>query len=190
MKSVSAIALILMAAPLMAAEKNVLELKLTAKKATYPWPSAMSPKDFAATIAEANKLVKDGKLAEFPKPIPVDLLLQVTNTGKEPLTINVEGDGNVVTLEVKGPGVTTAQPLLAFTADFRIPRAMVLEAGKSYDLPLKQLTDGFRGVSRYIYWTAPGEYTVAASYQLADADGGKTGLLKSEAVKVKVEEPK
>jgi hypothetical protein len=45
-------------------------------------------------------------------------------------------------------------------------------------------------VSRNLYWTEPGEYTLSATYQLSDDQGGKTKLIKSEPVKLKVEEKK
>ena len=44
-----------------------------------------------------------------------------------------------------------------------------------------------RGVTRNVYWTEPGEYTLSVSYQLSDQQGNKTLLLKSEPVKITVE---
>ena len=105
------------------------------------------------------------------------------------MTLFVGGDVNVATLELTGgTGVVTAPAAVALTADFKLPKAVKLEAGKSYDIPVKQLSDGLRGVSRNVYWTGPGEYKLAARYQLATEDGGKAAELKSEPVKIIVTE--
>lgn len=181
---------VLAISPVLADDDAPIVLKLVAKKDKYAWDRDRSPKEFAAAIEEANKLAKDGKLANFPRPSTVDLVLQLTNTSKKAVTVNIEGDPNVYTFELKGPGVAIGKPLAAFTADFKLPKQVVIEAGKSHDIPVKSLADGFRGASRYVYFTAPGEYTLTATYQLATNDGGKAGLLKSEAVKIVVEEPK
>jgi hypothetical protein len=77
---------------------------------------------------------------------------------------------------------------LAFTADFRLPKAVTLAPGKSHEIPVKLLADGSRGMSRYVYWTGPGEYKLAAKYTLSDKDGGKGAELKSEPVKITVTE--
>jgi hypothetical protein len=79
---------------------------------------------------------------------------------------------------------------VAVTLDFRGSQEVTLGPGKSYDIPLTHLRDGHRGVSRNLYWTEPGEYTLTATYQLADKEGNKGPLLKSKPVKVKVEEKK
>ena len=34
---------------------------------------------------------------------------------------------------------------VAVTADFRLPKAVTIEAGKTYDIPVKMLADGHRG---------------------------------------------
>ena len=57
-------------------------------------------------------------------------------------------------------------------------------------MPVNRLADGFRGASRLLFFTSPGDYTLKATYQLADAEGKKGVILKTDAVKFKVEEPK
>jgi hypothetical protein len=190
-----ALALFALAVPLRAEEKakgaGPLELKVVAKKDTYAWDAGgKTPKEFKKLLDDLAEAIKQGKDVKLPEPPAVDLVLQVVNTGKEEVTAYVAGDTNVFTLELKGPGVASLAPQLAFTADFRLPKAVTLAPGKSYDVPLKRLVDGFRGASRYVYWTEPGEYTLTATYQLSDADGGKGALLKSAPVKIKVEEKK
>lgn len=180
---------LLLVLPLAAQEKDVV-LKVVAKKDKYAWDRDRGPKEFQAALADLLKQQKDGKLVNFPKPSQVDLVLQVTNVSSKELVIYVGGDANLYTFELKGPGVVTATPQRAFTLEFRLPNALTLAAGKSYEIPVKQLSDGFRGASRDLYWTAPGDYTLSATFQLVTKDGEKASLLKSDAVKLTVEEPK
>ena len=173
-------------------EKGPLELKIIAKKDAYTLDTGgKTSKEYHKMLEDIAAAIKKGGLApQPPRPAMIDLVLQVTNTSKGDVTINVEGDTNVVTLDVKGPGVIDLRPQLAFTADFRLPKPLKLEAGKTYEIPVKALSDGFRGSSRWIYWTEPGDYTISATFQLAGAEGGKGPLLKSEPIKVKVAEKK
>lgn len=170
-----------------------LALKVVAKKDTYTWDAGgKTPKEFKKEledIAEALKK-KPPQPVKLPNPPTVDLVLQIVNNGKEDVTVYVGGDPNVYTLELKGPGVIDLMGPAAFTADFRFPKKVTLAPGKSHEIAIAQLKDGFRGASRNVYWTEPGEYTLAATYQLSDDKGGKGLLLKSEAVKLKVEEKK
>src|SRR5437667_436032 len=82
------------------------------------------------------------------------------------------------------PGVMTLPNNVALTADFRLPKAVTLKPGGTYEMQVKKLSDGLRGVTRNVYWTEPGEYTLSVSYQLSDQQGNKTLLLKSEPVKI------
>lgn len=176
------------AADARAEDKGALQLKVVAKKDSYPWGRDASPKDLKKTLEDAAAALKNGgDPGDLPKPPAVDLALRITNVGTEDATICVEGTSNIYELTVKGPGVIDLKPRLAFPAIFRLPRAVTLAPGKSHEIPVKQLSDGRMGVSRWVYWTEPGEYTVAATYQLADATGGKGALLKSEPVKIAVE---
>lgn len=193
-KSVSlSLAALLCAAPavLGADEKSPLELKVVATKDGYAWGRDQAPKEFKKMLDEMAEKIKKGEdPGRMPNPPAVDLMLQITNKSDKEVTVYVGGDSNQVTLDLKGPGVVALKPLLGFTADFRLPKAESIAPGKSYNLQVKQLSDGFRGASRWIYWTEPGEYTISATYQLATNDGGKGPLLKSEPVKIKVEDRK
>jgi hypothetical protein len=174
------------------ADDKALELKLIAKKDSYTLDTGgKTSKEYHKMLEDIADLMKKRmKAPQPPKPPAVDLALEIKNTGKFDMVINVEGDVNVVTLEVKGPGVIDLRPLLAVTLEFRTPKAIRLEAGKSYTIPIKALTDGFRGNSRWLYWTEAGEYTIGATYQLANIMGEKGMLLKAEPIKIKVEEKK
>src|SRR5207237_179878 len=97
----------------------------------------------------------------------VDFVLQVTNTSKKEVTIYVGGDSNVYTFELTGgTGAVTMNNPVAFTADFKVSKAVNLAAGKSYEIPVKAFADGNRGLSRLVFWTGPGEYKLSATYTL------------------------
>jgi hypothetical protein len=173
--------------------KSPLVLKLVAKKTTYTWDAGgKTPAEFKKQLQEIAEAIKSGKGFDIkPPPSPaVEMTLQITNTGKDAITIHVGGDSNIYTLELKGPGTFALNNPVAVTADFRLPRATTLEAGKSYEVPLRNLMDGHRGISRLVYWTEPGDYTLSVSYQLASEGGEKTALLKSAPIKLKVEKGK
>ena len=185
--SLAASGLVFLAAAAQSADPP-LELKLVAAKATYPWPYTAPPKEFDAHLQDLLAKHKKGENVQFPAPPEIDLVLKITNTGKEARTIHVGGDSNQWTLTLKGPGVVDVSPRLAFTTDFRGPKEVVLEPGKSHEIPVKKLADGFRGGSRYIYPTTPGEYTLSATYLLAAGAGAKGQTLASEAVKITIED--
>ena len=196
----AALALLALAAPARTADPKEparkdagpLELRLTAKKDTVSIDlGGKTPKEYYKALADlAEQINKGGFGARPPRAPEVDLTLSVVNRSKEEMTIHVGGDPNVYVFEVKGPGVVTMRNPIAFTADFRLPRAVTLAPGKSFDIPVRQLMDGMRGASRLLFFTEPGEYTLTAAYQLSDARGGKGQLLKSEPLKLKVVEKK
>jgi hypothetical protein len=181
---------VLVAGVAAADEKETLELKLAGKTNSYAWPYAQSQKDFESAIEDLKSKKKMGEQVIWPAPPVVDQVLQITNKGKEKVTIHVGGDPNLVTLTVKGPGVVTIDTSYSFTTELKMPQPVVLEPGKSHDIAVKWLADGFRSNSRYIYTVAPGDYTLSATYLLSDADGGKGPLLKSDEVKFSIAEPK
>jgi hypothetical protein len=186
----AACGLALLAGPVAAQEKAPVEMKLVLKKDSYPWPYAQGPKEFEAHLKDLLKRRKMLEEVRFPAPPAIDLVLQITNTGKEKVTIYIEGDPNLLTLTLKGPGVVAVDPGFAFTAELRPAKPTELEPGKSVEVPVKYLADGFRRSSRYIYPTAAGEYTLSATYQLATRDGGKGAVLKGGEVKLKFEDKK
>jgi hypothetical protein len=165
-------------------------LKLVAKSDKYKFDGGgKTAAEYKKELEDLAAKAKKGELVRPPKPPAVDLVLQLTNTSKEEVTIYVGGDPNVYTFELTdGAGVVTMNSGLAFTADFRLPKAVTLAPGKSHDIPVKQLSDGGRGASRYVYWTGPGEYKLSAKYTLSDKDGGNRTELKSEPVKITVTE--
>jgi hypothetical protein len=182
-----------LSAPTSAEDKKAegpVTLRLIAKTDKYKFDGGgKTPAEYKKSLEEIKAAEKQGKLARPPAPPAVDLVLQLTNASKEEVTVYVGGDSNVYTFELAGgAGVVTMGSGLAFTTDFRIPKAVTLAPGKSYDIPVKRLSDGSRGAARNVYWTGPGEYKLSATYTLADPNGGKGATLKSEPVKITVTE--
>ena len=116
--------------------------------------------DYAKSIEDAK--TKGGRM---PAPPKVELKLTVKNTSDKAITIHRNGDTVVLELELKGKGAVGAAPNLAFTTDFRLPTEVELGAGKSIEFALTALTGGFRGASKFAYWTAPGDYELIASWK-------------------------
>ncbi len=124
-----------------------------------------------------------------PKPLAVDLVLQLENTSKEAVTVHLGGDPNIHKFELTGgAGVVNMPNPVAMTLEFRLPKVITIEPGKSHEIPVKLLADGTRGISRLVFWTGPGEYSLTATYTLSDKDGDKRTVLKSEATKIVVVE--
>jgi hypothetical protein len=175
---------------LAAQEKAPVEMTLVLNKDTYAWPYEKDPKAFEASLQDLLKRRKMLEEVRFPAPPAIDLVLKLTNKGKERVTVYIDGDVNVLTLQLKGPGVVTVDPGFTFTAELRPPKPTDIEPGQSVDVPVKYLADGFRRMSRYVYPTAAGEYTLSATYQLATPDGAKGPVVKGNEVKLKFEDKK
>ena len=163
-------------------------LKLVAKKSKYTFDgNGMTPKEYKAHLEKLAKDIAGGQPATPPKPLPVDFVLQITNTSKEEVTVYVGGDPNVFTFNLTGgAGVVNMLNPVAFTADFRLPKAVAIAPGKSYEIPVKVFADGNRGYSRLVFWTGPGDYKLSVKYTLSDKGGGKGTVLTSEPVKITV----
>ena len=131
-----------------------LELSITGKKTAYPLGAVPS--------AEELKKLADAD-ARLPKPPAVELKAVVKNTGDKPVRLWSKGDPVVLTLELKGDGAVNLEPKLAFTREFRAPETVEVAPGKTVEIPVKSLTSGFRGQSKYSYWTKPGEYELVAT---------------------------
>jgi hypothetical protein len=193
---VPALTLVVLAIPLRAEDRKdpsksnlPLQAKLVAKSSTYKLGT--DPTELKKQIEEAMK--KGGRL---PPPPVVDLVLEITNRTDKPVEFWQTGDPVTVSLELKGPGARSVPGQRFFTREFRLPRPMTLAPGKTYQIPLKRLQHGFRGVGQNTYWTEPGGYTLSASFNTAikpapkgvktGADGFGRVSLKSNPVTIKV----
>lgn len=176
-------------------EGTPLELTVTGKTVTYTLDTGdLTPEAYKAKLDEALK--GPGRPPAAPA---VDLTVEVKNTSDKPVTVWTKGDPVVLTLELKGKGAVNASPRLAFTREFRIPSGGEIAPGKSVALPVKSLVSGFRGMSKYSYWTAPGEYELVATLKTGmqpapkgakDFDGFGVVTLTSAPLKLTVEPKK
>lgn len=171
-------------------DKAPVELKVVAKTAKYKFDGGGKTADeYKKHLEDLAAKAKAGELVQPPKPLAVDFVLTLTNTTKNDVTIYIGGDTNQFTFELTGgAGVVALANPVAFTADFKLPKALTLAAGKSHEFPVKAFADGMRGFSRLVFWTGPGEYKLTAKYQLAkNQDGEKGDELKSAATTITVE---
>jgi len=130
----------------------------------------------------------------------VDLVLEIKNTSDKPVTVWISGDPVVVELTLKGKGAVNVMPELAFTQEFRFPKPVEIAPGKTHAIPVKTLVSGFRGASKYSYWSEAGEYELVAKFKTGmspapkDAKDGGDGFgnvsVTSAPLKIVVEEKK
>jgi len=191
MRTLTAVATVLAFASLSAAADGPIKLTVVSKKDKYVFDGAgKTPKEYKQELESIAKKLEKGERVAPPKPLPVDLTLVLTNTSKEDVTVFVGGDTNVYNFELTGgTGAVAMNNPVAFTADFRLPKAVTIPAGKTHEIPVKAFADGQRGFSRLVFWTGPGEYKLTAKYRLAkNADGEQGEELKSEPAKIVVTE--
>lgn len=177
-------------------EGTPLEVTVTGKKTTYTLDRG------GRTAAEyVEKLSAAGKGGgKVPDPPAVELEVTVKNTSDKPVTVWTKGDPVVLTLTLKGKGAENLEPPLAFTREFRGPEGVELAPGKAHTFTVKSLSSGFRGRSKFAYWTAAGEYELTATLKTGmspapekakDAgEGFGEVTVNSKPFKIKVEEKK
>jgi hypothetical protein len=92
------------------------------------------------------------------------MALELTNTGTKTIAVNLDGDAARLELKLEGPGAVTVPYMPMHTREFRMGVDTKIEPGKSITIPIARLLHGMRGDSSACYWTAPGLYTLTASY--------------------------
>jgi hypothetical protein len=176
-----------------------LVLKVVSKKDQYLFGGGgRTPKEYKAYLEDLAKKqakaegdpVSPPDLVSPPNPLRVDLVLQFENTSKEAVTVYLGGDATEYTFELTGgAGVVALKNPGPFTLELRAPKTVTIEPGKVHEVPVKMLADGNRGISRFLFWTGPGEYQLVAKHTLTDREGHRvTGELRSEPIKIAVAE--
>jgi hypothetical protein len=163
-----------------------LQLRLVAKKDKYAIDlGGLTPAEYSKQIQLETKTVP---------PPEVDFILELKNTGTEPLTI-ARSDLKGFELELKGEGALTVSRRWA--GAINPSTKLTLEAGKTHTWPIKQLSSLFNGGKaaggegsqiKY-YWTQPGEYTLTAKYHYQLPMGNAysiPAILTSASIKIKV----
>ena len=157
---------------------------LVANKDSYVLNINQSGKAFRDQI-DAIKNARGGMaVGRLPQPPAVDLTFRITNTTDKNVTITAGGDDSQMDLKLEGPGAVTADNNVAMTMEFRIGKPVTIAAGKMADIKISSLAFGIRGISKYAYWTEPGDYTITAT--LIYSSGEKQGKVTSGPAKVKV----
>jgi hypothetical protein len=159
-----------------------LKAEIVADTPTYELDPAMAGKDFAEKVRAAEK----GNRAPATRPPKVNLTLRLTNTGQSDCSLRIGGDESNLDLELKGPGALSIAPRMMMTMEFRMGKAVTLKPGEHQDIPIKSLASGQRELGKFSYWTEPGEYTLAATFNGRSA--GNQIKVRAEPVKLKVVE--
>jgi hypothetical protein len=171
----------------------VVEAKLVAKKDTYTLDlGGKSAEDFRKQLKEAEMM---GPNPPAPK---VELAIEFTNTSDKEVQLRIAGTQNVIMLDLKGPGAETIvmknRPMPRFLI---ASKTITLAPGKSESVPVSSLAFGLRNLTHAAYWTAPGDYTLSATYQTSMAPAPKDArdvgngfgavTLTTAPIKIKVE---
>jgi hypothetical protein len=173
-----------------------LEVRLVAKQTTY------------TNIQDPKALPKEGKdqlkQSDYPPAPSVDLTLEIRNVSERELHLMVGGREHTLHLELNGPGAFVPKNMSFIDTADRAPGSVVRVApGKSYTVPIQRLYNGQRATDKGyrefvpVFWTAPGEYTLTASFhtQIGFRDDKEEALklqpvtLSARAIKLTVKAP-
>ncbi len=112
-----------------------------------------------------GKTKKDLKGPNQPKPPAVKLELTITNTSAKPITLMRGADAEQLIFELTGPGAVSVPAKIAMTMEYRLGKPTKIVPGESFTIAIGRLSFGKRGISRYAYWTRPGDYTLTVTYR-------------------------
>jgi hypothetical protein len=158
-----------------------LTAMIVVNKASY----VLNPAQLGAKFRSQLDEMKAGRgRARLPEPPAVDLTFRITNPTTKPVTIEISGDNSQVNLQLDGTGAVTMDNNVAMTMEFRIGTPVTIAPGKTYDMKVASLAFGLRGISKYAFWTEPGDYSLTASFTFGI--GEKQGSVTSAAVELKV----
>jgi len=137
---------------------DVTEDTAIVRRDTYVLPKQWQGEDFRRGIREEKDCHK------LPAPPKVDLVLELRNTGKDPVMIWPGGSIDEPELTVTGPGIVSPESLeeSSGTSAATTPQP-VIRPGEKYRIPIESLNPGGFSLDN-VYWTKPGVYTVMATY--------------------------
>lgn len=132
--------------------------KLIVKQDTYVLPRTWQGESFGKRIQDEQ----DGE--RLPAAPKVNLVLELHNTGDEPVMIWPAGNVDEPALTVRGPGVVMPESLQSFSAASSTTTPQpVIWPGKRHQMTIESLNPGGFSLDN-VYWTKAGQYTIAATY--------------------------
>ncbi|MBI5724921.1 MAG: hypothetical protein HZA50_13255 [Planctomycetes bacterium] len=166
-----------------------LEAKLILKKDEYKLDPNQSGEEFAKKLKNPA-----GPGKRPPSPPEVEMVFELTNTGKKTVTVPLGSDASSLDLTLEGPGAVTIGYVQMRTMEYRMGKPTIIEPGKSMTIPIAKLLHGMRGDANASYWTAAGTYTLTASYTAPIEGLGlkeeQRATITAAPVKIKVAEAK
>jgi hypothetical protein len=158
-----------------------LTAALIVNKGTYVLNPAQSGAAFRSQLDQLKSGQVKGRL---PQPPAVELTFRIRNATDKPVALEIGGDDSQMDLKLDGPGAVTVDNNIAVTMEFRMGTPVTIAAGKTYDIKISLLAFGIRGISKYAYWTEPGDYSLTASYTSGTSE--KKGTITSAPVTIKI----
>ncbi len=139
-------------------------LKLVAKTDKYKFDGGgKTPDEYKKHLEE---LAKDETGQQKPKPPAVDIVLELTNTSKEEVTIYVGGDSNVYTFELTGGDRRGGdEQRLGVHGRFQVAEGGHAGGGQELRNSGEATFRRQPRASRYVYWTGPGDYKLNVTYR-------------------------
>lgn len=139
----------------------------------YILDPAQSGPEFVKKLQESKKDM--GKTP--PLPPAVDMTFELTNTGKDAVTIPLGADSTHLDIRLEGPCAVTIPYARMHTMEYRLGKSTRIEPGESLAIPIKRLLFGARNDSMACYWTEPGTYTLTVSYTAPFGDEPKGAMV-------------
>lgn len=132
--------------------------RLVVGKDTYILPKEWQGEDFRKRIR------KEKDCHKLPASPQVDLVLELQNTGDDPVMIWPRGSIDEPELNLTGPGIVSPESLEEFSGGRSATTPQpVIRPGEKYRIPIESLNPG-KFSPDTVYWTEAGEYTITATY--------------------------
>jgi hypothetical protein len=125
----------------------------------------------------------------LPPPPAVNLEVRLRNDGPRPVEVWLGGPRFELRLDLRGPGVVSVAAPDQTHLPFPAARKVTLAPGQAQAIPVTRLVSVQNGEVRYLYWTAPGLYTLRVRVRapVAAAEGEQAFLtLTSAPVSIEV----
>jgi RNA polymerase sigma factor (sigma-70 family) len=146
-----------------------LEAKLTGAKESYKLDiGGKTADEFKKHIDAIPKGPSRPGASRYPASPEVGLKLELTNTGKEEVKVQLRGSDNKLTLDLQGDGAFYAPVVIQnFLPVRKPPEVVTIAPGKTVTITeVSSLAFPKPGVGSQAYFTKAGEYTLSVDYVL------------------------